>query len=345
MKKQHFLLILILAFFAGISSGYAQCTGAPLTPAAGVEYTYSATIGDLPAYDGTHTPIWDWYVTKNVNILTGIIPLIPPTMFTVNGTTPYHDPSTGVNNIKITWTQAAIADGGPFYLVLRYRENNNTTSPTCSAENIRIWNIVPVNTFLLAMEGGMLSGGIYVPTANSFTCAADVTGAIVTPGPPPTALLTYGNNTLNFVATASGILGDWRPDISVPILQNSQVYVSAQWSANMNGSGPWVDFPIAGTGAAQQLQSPSNATVTDVNGTPILIRIVINNGNWRTLADQPITVGLDGYLPTAYSVSDIQGSGATPCDPEPAFGRTGIYTIKARPTVTGNPVTITLTNP
>jgi hypothetical protein len=80
MKKQHFLLILILAFFAGISSGYAQCPNGPLTPAAGVEYTYSATIGDLPAYNGTHVPLFDWYVTKNVNILDGPSILVQGTM-------------------------------------------------------------------------------------------------------------------------------------------------------------------------------------------------------------------------------------------------------------------------
>jgi hypothetical protein len=195
------------------------------------------------------------------------------------------------------------------------------------------------------MEGGMLSGGNYVATPGSFACAADVIGATVNPGASPTATLVYGNNTLNFVGTASGILGNWRPDISVPALQTSQVYVSAQWTADMTGAGGWVSYPIAGTGAAQQLQSPSDATINNIAGTPILIRIVINNMNWQTLADQPITVGLDGYLPTTYLVSDIQGSGATPCAPETAFGRTGTYTIKSRPTINGTPATITLTNP
>ena len=343
MKKQHLLLIFLLAFFTGISSGYAQCVPGPLSPAPGVEYDYLAAISG-PGYNGNNVSMYDWYVTQDVNLLTGLV-LVPPTMFTVNGSTPYHLPATGVNHILITWTPAAITAGLPFYLVLRYRENNSTASPLCSTENIRVWNIVPVNTFLLAIEGGMFSGGIYVPTAGSFTCAADVTGAIVTPGPSPTALLTYGNNTLNFVATASGILGNWRPDISVPALQTSQVYVSAQWTADMTGAGGWVSFGIAGTGAAQSLQSPSDATVTNVAGTPILIRIVFNNMNWQTLADQPINVGLDGYLPTAYTVSDIQGSGATPCLPEPAFGRNATFTVKARSTITGNPATIPLTNP
>ena len=104
----------------------------------------------------------------------------------------------------------------------KIQENNNTATPTCSAENIRVWNITPINTFLLAFEGGMLNAGTYEATPNSFTCAADVVGATVNPLVPD-ATLVYGNNTLNYVATASGILGNWRPDIQVPALQTSQV--------------------------------------------------------------------------------------------------------------------------
>jgi hypothetical protein len=345
MKKQHFLLILILALFAGISSGYSQCVPGPLTPAAGIPYDYSAVISGT-GYNGTNAngAMYDWYITDNTDLLNAGAILTPPTMFTVDPSTPYHNGATGVNHILVTWTPAAITDGGPFYLVLRYRENNSTTAPTtCSAENIRVWNIVPVNTFLLALDGAMLSGGNYVINSNAFTCAADVVGATVNPGVPD-ATLVYGNNTLYYIATASGILGNWRPDIRVPALQTSQVYVSAQWTADMTGAGGWVAFPIAATGATQDLQSPTDATVTNaVAGTPILIRIVINNMNWQTLADQPITLGLDGYLPIAYTVSDIIGGGN--CNPEPVFGRTAISTIKARPTITGTPATLPLTNP
>jgi len=176
MKKQHLLLLFVLAFFAGISSGYAQCTPGPLTPASGVEYTYSVTIGVPPAYDGTHVPLYDWYVTKNVNILDVPSIIANGTMFNANPPASYHNTAAGTNQILLTWTAAAIADGGPFYLVLRYRENNNTAVPTCSAENIKVWEIKPVNSFLLALEGGTLNAGIYVATPGSFACAADVTG-------------------------------------------------------------------------------------------------------------------------------------------------------------------------
>jgi hypothetical protein len=345
MKKQHLLLVLFLVFFAGISNGYAQCVSNELNPAAGIEYNYSATISGT-GYNGTNTPTWDWYVTKALNIIDPLpIITVPTPLFTVNGATPYHNASTGVGNIKITWTAAAIADGGPFYLVLRYRENNSTSTPTCSAENIRVWEIKPINTFLLAIEGGMLNAGTYVATPNSFTCAADVVGATVTPGSPSTATLVYGNNNLYFVATASGIVGNWRPDIQIPALQTSQVYVSAQWTTDMSGAGGWVSFPVAANGTAQTLQSPSDATCSNAAGTPILIKVIIDNKNWQTLNEQPIQVALDGYLPTAYTKSDILGTGANPCQEAAPFFRNATFTIKARPTITGTPATLTLTNP
>jgi hypothetical protein len=306
------------------------------------------TIGVPPAYDGTHVPLYDWYVTKNVNILDGPSILPNGTMFNANPVASYHNPgnAAAINQILLTWTAAAIADGGPFYLVLRYRENNNTAAPTCSAENIKVWEIKPVNSFLLALEGGTLSGGVYIPQLGSFACAADVTGATVTPGAPTTATLVYGNNTLYYVATASGILGNWQPRIQVPALLSTQVYVSAEWTADMTGGGGWVNFGIAPNGLTQILTSGTDATVTNVAGTPILIRIVLNNMNWQTLADQGVLLGLDGFLPTAYTKSDIVGGvGPTACDEAAPFLRTATYTIKSRPTINGVPATIVLTNP
>ncbi len=332
MKKQLFLLVILLAFFAGITKVNAQCIPDELHPAAGIEYTYSVGIGG-PGYDGTGGA-YDWYITKDVNLLTAGSFLTPGTMFTVDPATPYHDATNGVNNIKITWTAAAIADGGPFYLVIRYKEANSTANPSCEAENIKAWQIDPINTFLLALDG------------STDVCAADVTGALVNAGTPGTVTLTYGENEIYYTATASGIVGDWRPSIRIPALQTSQTYVTVEWTEDMTGAAGWVDMGAATTAAAQDLVSPSDATVTDVAGTPILIRVTILNNQWQTLADQPITLAIDGYLPTAYTVSDIiGGTGTDACDPLVEFGRTAITTIKARPTITGTPAPMTLTNP
>lgn len=341
MKKQIlFLMVLVLVAFANLNKSYGQsCTPSELTPAAGVEYTYSVTNAGTGAK-------YDWYVTKDVNVLTAGSILTAGTMFTVNSATPYHDPATGVKDIKLTWTANAVADGGPFYLVIRYSETTSGTAG-CTVENMKIHEIKPINSFLLALEGGTLSGTNYVATANSNTCAANITGAVVTPA-APTALLTYGQNTIYFVATASGIIGDWYPQIQLPTLQTSQVYVSAGWSSDMTGGGTFTAFPgLAATGATQDLLSTSPATAS-VAGTPILIKIVIDNVNWQTLNDQAITLKLDGFLPPApinigTSKSDVTST--TDCTPLAAFGRSATYTINKRPTITGTPTYIPLTNP
>jgi len=339
MKKQYFILVLMLAFFAGITKVNAQCTPSPNSPAAGVPYEYTT------AESGTNQQ-YDWYVTKNVNVLDDPSIIAVGTMFTVDPLTPYHLPATGVNKIKITWTADGVADGGPFYLVLRYSESSSST-PVCTVENLRVTEIKPINTFLLAFEGAMLNAGNYTSTAGSNACAAGVVGATVTPGASPSLLIKYGQNTLYYVATASGIVGDWYPQIRVPALGGTQTYVSVDWSADMTGAGGWNTFGPAASGGADLL-SATKATVTNVTGTPILIRIVIDNVNYRTEADQAIQLALDGFLPPtpiapATSKSDI--TSASDCTPLPAFGRTATFTITKRPVPTITPTEITVSNP
>jgi hypothetical protein len=331
--KKHIILLLALTVFAGILKTNAQCTGTEITPAPGIEYDYPATISG-PGYSGTGQ--YDWYVTQNVNVIDipSIIAL-PNAFFTVDGSTPYHNTGTGVNHILITWEPAST--GQTFYLVLRYRENNSTTDPLCSAENIRVWEIVPINSFLLALAPGL----------DGFTCAVDATGAVVTPGTPSTVTLTYGNNSLYYAANASGILGDWRPWVRIPDLQATQSYVSVDWTYDMTGAGGWQAFSgLIPNGSTQDLQAAGDATVTDAtNGTPILIRVVINNNNWQTLADQVVNVAIDGYLAPDYAVSDIINEAPDPCAEAPEFYRNADFIVKARPTIGSTVTFLNNTNP
>jgi hypothetical protein len=342
MKKQHFLLVLLLAIFAGFSSANAQCVANGFTPAAGVPYTYDVTIAGT-GYTGVGA--YDWYVTQDVNILNAAN-IIPETnvFFTVDeataGYSDYHDAAGSTSNqINLTWTPAAVSSLTPFYLVLRYSEDNSTSSPTCAAENIRVWQIDPINTFLLAIEGATNVGA---PFANAEQCAAPITGAVITPNAVPanaSVNITYGENTLYYRVTGSGILGDWRPSIRIPALLGlGQNYVSVEWNQAIDGSGAWHSFnvPAANT-AGGDFISTDLANITDaVAGTPILIRIVIDNVNFETLADQPILVGIDGYLPTGFTESDIWGPGFDPndpCDAASEFAKEATYTILARPTI------------
>jgi len=345
MKKQHFLLVLLLAIFAGFSSANAQCVANGFTPAAGVPYTYDVTIAGT-GYTGVGD--YDWYVTQNVNIL-DVPSIIPETnvFFTVDeataGYSDYHDAAgTTSNQINLIWTPAAVSSLTPFYLVLRYSEDNSTSSPTCAAENIRVWQIDPINTFLLAIEGAESNG---TPFATAEQCAAPLVSALIAPNADPTLArvnYTYDENTLYYRVTGSGILGEWRPSIRIPALSGlGQNYVSVEWNQDITGPvAGWNAFNVpAGDIAGGDFISTALANITDaVAGTPILIRIVIDNVNFETLADQPILVGIDGHLPTGYTESDIWGPGPWPGTPDPCdaateFAKEATYTILARPTI------------
>ncbi len=341
------MMFLSLAFvFAGVNKSYGQCEEGPLNPTPGVEYDYSVEIGTGTGYDGDGEFLW--YITKSTDLLMGIID--EGTLFNANAATPYNTTTDAGSTISLTWTSAAITDGGPFYLVLKYTEANANADPTCSAENLKAWEIKPVNTFLLALDPASLGATNYEIDADANDCAAPITSATVNTGNDPIDVtIIYGQNELYFIATASGIQGTWRPHIQIPALNPTQAYVSADWTADMTGSGGWVSFGAAADGTSQNLVSASDATVTDAtNGTPILIRIVLANNQWQTLADQSIGIALDGFLDhDDNTISDIiGGEGADACDLLDPWERTATYTILARPTIVPDtPAPLGLTNP
>ena len=318
MKKQLLILSILLAFFAGISNVNAQCTPGPNSPTPGIPVDYTTTIsGDTYAGDG----IYWWYVTRDPNLLTGTVDLPADGFFTVGTGSSYNsqtNPGT-TSTLNLTWLPASI--GETFYLVLQYSEEND--GGPCTAENIRVWEITPINTFLLAI------------VADGETCPGDVTGALVTTGTPNTVAYTYGTTTLTYTATASGVNSDWQPSIRIPALQTAtfgtgQTYASAEWT--QDGGTNWYSFgAVAGTSASGDFESAVNAVATEA-GSTMSIRIVINNNNFESLADQTINVAIDGYLMPGHAPSDIVS--ATDCTEAAAFAKSADHNINARPTIT-----------
>jgi hypothetical protein len=336
MKKQLLLIVSIvfLALFAGMTNVNAQCASDGFHPAANQEYVYVVAIDPVNGYLGTGT--YDWYVTQNLNIIDGpsIIPAANAFFTVTGGFSTYHATGATSNQIGLTWTAAAVNSPNPFFLVLRYRESNpaSTQPGGCSAENIRVWQIYPINTFLLAVNSSFQSG---LPFANATTCAADITGANVAAG-GATVTYVYGTNTLYYTILASGYTGDWTPTIQLPALGGlGQNYLNAEWNSDLTGGGTWVAFTgAAGNTTGGNFDSPSPATITDpVNGTPILVRVQIANASYETLANQPINMGVDGVTTPGLMPDIIGGTGANACDPEAIFGKTAIYTILSRPKV------------
>lgn len=325
MKKQILLFVLfVVATFASISKSYGQtCTPSPVNPASGVEYTYSVTA------TGTGTgAAYVWYITKNTNLLNASAIMADDSDFKVKTGDSYSATTTS-NSIHITWKAAAIASTDPYYLVVRYSEN--AAQGGCTLDNVKSFRIQPINSFLLAVTGAADVAG----ATATYTCAAPVSSANVTTGTNTgTVTYEYGQNTLYYKVTASGVLGDWRPSISLPALAGSgQNYVSAEWTTV--GGSSWTAFTglsAGNTSGGTFTSTTADATVTDATaGTPIIVKVVIENKNYETLSDQTIALGVDGFLPSGYTISDIKST--TDCTAENAFGKSANMIIQKRPSV------------
>lgn len=320
MKKQ--LLIVLLALFAGITTAFGQtCEPGPLSPAAGTPYTYKVII-DVP-YNST-TGSFTWYVTTNVDLFstTGVVPS-PGSEIVASGT--YNAPAVGQDQIEITWSAQAIVNGmtNPYYLVVQFAGNNGT----CDAMNMKVWEIIPINTFLLAINNMGGEGG------NGTYCAADVSSAIVTPGASPTVAYEYGTNILYARINASNYAGDWTPSFRIEGLDAVQTLTTVTWATDSLFTTTHTTT-IAGNVAT----STDDATAAFDGSLPIYVKIEVDNNSFETLADLPITLGVDGIITVgATTLDDVVSE--TDCSIEVAFGKSVDQTIMARPTVTPDPAT------
>ena len=321
MKKLLFLLI--VALIAATVTAYGQtCNPGPLAPAAGNPYTYKVIIGN-PPYNPV-TGEFTWYVTTNVDLLsaTGVVPS-PGSEIIASGT--YNAPAVGQDSIQITWTAQAVVNGmaNPYYLVVKFAGNNGI----CDAMNMKVWEVIPINTFLLAINnmGGAGSDGTY--------CAAPVSSAIVTPGASPTVNYQYGVNTLYARITPSRYTGEWTPSFRIEGLDPVQTLTSVVWSTDSLFTTTHTTT-IAGNVAT----SGDNALSAFDGSVKIYVKIDVTNNYFETLADLPIILGVDGVITVgSTTLNDVKSE--TDCSDEVPFGKFVDQTIKARPTITPDPAT------
>lgn len=323
MKKQIFILLLfVMATFVNVNKSYGQaaCTPDALHPAAGISYDYTTIVG--APYAGTGT--YEWFVTTDPNIHARTAPVAG--LYTFNS-------GQGTATINVTWSAAAVALARttPIYLALWYSEPNPTDN-TCTIENVRAIQIAPVNTFLLAIEPTNATGTTVTPTV----CAPDVLTAVVDNPADVVAgednldasmTITYGENTLYYRITASGVNSDWRPEVTIPALINSQTYTSVDWSADGGTNWTAIAGGTASTGGTYTLTD----VAASVAGTSYLVRLVVNQHTNESLTAQGLTVAIDGTLAPDHTINDIVS--ITDCDDE-TTDKNATGTILPRPTIT-----------
>jgi len=326
MKKQ--LLLLVLALFAGYSSLFAQpcLPEGPLSPAAGTPYNYTATVSGA-GYDGTGP--FTWYVTKDVDLINGVVVPNNGGEIIASGAGSYNSPINGANTITIEWTSQAIANNVPYYLVIKYAQTNSGTNPACSAMNMKVWQVKPQNKFLLAVNsfaGTIGMDGVY--------CSADVTSAIVTPGTPGSVAYVYGVNNIYAEITASKYTGEWTPSFKITGLDAVQTIADVTWDTSPTGTFTNTTTPGAGPG---EYVSTTNAIAAFDGSLKIYVKVAVNNNYFENLAGLTVNVAVDGVIPSTPPLPDVISE--TDCTPEVPFGKNTNLTIKARPTITPDPAT------
>jgi len=320
MKKQ--VLLLILLVISGLANTYAQssCTQGPLAPAAGSPYTYTVTVNN-PPFNGT-TGQYTWYVTTNVDLLnaTGVVPNNGGEII-ASGT--YNAPAAGQNSIQITWTAQAIVNGmtNPYYLVIKFAGSN---AGICDAMNMKVWEVKPINKFLLAIN---------VYNGTDRYCAAPVSSATVTPGATPTVNYQYGVNTLYARVTPKNYTGNWVPSFKIDGMDPVQTLSSVSWSTDSLFTTSHTTT-IAGNIATS---TDPHAAMFD-GSAKLYLKIDVDNHHFETLADLALTIGVDGVINVgATTLNDVKSE--TDCTDEVPFGKFLPVIIKARPTVTPDPAT------
>jgi hypothetical protein len=335
MKKQIFILVfLVLATFGSMEKSYGQCVTDPLHPAAGVSYKYQVTVPIADGYLGTSG--YNWYVTTNPDVFAGTVVANSGVILTVKAGEKYGKvlvSETGIaqKDIDITWTPQAIKDalttGKPYFLVVRYGENNGT----CDAMNMKAWKITPKNNFLLAVS---IVDNLGVAFPGSY-CAADVTAALYD---VPTDKITYkyGQNTFYSKVVPTGLTGNWTPSIQIPTLAGDQTISELSWSTTIGGT--YTAFPSSAGTTGGDYTAATDAAISAADGSlPIFIKLVINNNTHESLLSQNLIIGVDGYYGTVGNLlNDIVGTGATACADEAVYGKSVTQTIMARPTVNDN---------
>lgn len=361
MKKQSLLLLLaVLAFGFTRVYGQTTCTTDAFHPAPGVEYDYSVVIPAPYVQDAGH---YTWYITQNVNLLdNGSIIPESNSMFTLTPTGSYNIPynPSGTNlvrpEIQVVWTSAAVASDDPFYLVIKFWGENPTAG--CTAMNMKVWQINPVNSFLIEIES-ILADGTTFTNANSCPNPVVAANVDVTDPANPTVTYDYGLDTIYYKITAQGILGEWLSRLYLTAPFNAtylQAYTSVAWAydiPNVATSGSWNEYngDLAAGGEFVSVTHPAvSLNSSDEPITPIYIRIIIDNKHAEHLTAQTIECSINGsYGGTGLDeMPSIWGEGHDPnipCDPyawnttsntpdDPdTWLKKATWTINARPTV------------
>jgi hypothetical protein len=354
-----------------------SCPNDPLHPMAGKQYIYD--VNSANSTDGTYTwwvtkdvnfivPTYTPPTTNaSVTNVAGRIVVSPTTLLSASANygvaTATVAPAT--SPLTLSWSstllnatkyQAIPADAPKTstFVVAHYQ---STGAANCS-DNMKIYEISPINGFTVDIKNIKYTSGLAKTLVDADTLAFGVTDVqCVDLVRGATYNVTnhgidfdYGKNYLYFEVIASNFSVSWLPSFKISGLNTTQE-AKIEWDYSLAFTTPNVvaaaavaaDNGTLLTGTAFTVPaSPALSSLTSTsNGASIYVRVTVSNKTYETLADNAITLSVNGT--TAGTDFDVVNDGAPDDCTTTAIADwtdNAIQTIKRRPTITENTVTI-----
>jgi hypothetical protein len=312
MKKQ--ILILIMALIAiSFSTAYGQvaprgitCLSADaLHPVAGQAYNYTITVPNPVA--GTKNVLW--FVTQDVNFITsGSLTL---NREAVNGNllaaagAGYGVSTAGQFTMSLTWKNITYNPANPIFVVMNVINDDGS----CSPNNLKVYQILPQNTFTLDIaninEVGTTLGLDYGLNINE--CISNIVSAAYNIGTQRVEY-DYGADTLMYEVVAANWTGQWKPSVQLTGIDPNET-VTVQWSdvRAFTTVHPMAGSAV-GTGATPAVYTSADNVTPITPGNPavgpagesIFIRVILDHTvaplMYEGLTDESIALAVDGVI-------------------------------------------------
>ena len=367
--------VTLALIFAGTNKGFGQavhyseprpitCVNDALHPRAGISYTYEATGVDAGGK-------WHFYATKDPNFIvtaggtggtittggttvmntTTAILVDPAGTNTLVAAADYNIAITATTgntdgNVDITWSYDIITkteyqgtpdptftNAGPTFVVAYYVDAAGCT------DNIKVWEIDPIYNFTVDVLSIEADAPTTAPAYGTVAedCFSPVESAKYNGGDD--MLFNYGENYLYWEIVAANFVDRWVPTFSIDeaVLNAAQTLGTVEYTTSLPAdwaTATWAPL-VSGTTEITIAAAALTADPDMSEGVSIFVRVLVDHDNYEGLANQNITLTVDGQ--DAGGIWDIDNNVATPvCENVGAADEadTSVSTLTKRPTVT-----------
>jgi hypothetical protein len=356
MKKQ--FVILIVAFFAiSFTTAYGQvtapspravdvvCLGADaLHPMAGTPYNYEVNV---PTPAGTKE--YTWIVTQDKNFitagaLTSNIQAAGGNFLAGTGSG-YNNPATGGTTLSLTWKSFVYDPAMPVFVVIQVK---STVAGQCSPNNLKVYKIIPVNSFTLDIANVGADKTTVSPYSTTIDrCLSNMVSSFYDVADDKVKT-DFGVDYLYFVVTAANFSTSWRPSIQLSGIAAGETVTAVEWFRPTDAAFATPEaMPLSGTEyiATNPVLALDPSGTVGTAGEGIVIRVTIDHTDaaniYEGLTDETITMAVDGktLLASATPLGDVHFSSTVPaanalCGKEDGYQfDMATQVLKARPDI------------